>query len=262
MPEQDGSAKLHFSADLHDQSLAGWGIRRRRGDLASEIGEISQTREVDSGKRVSENEIQVNPEVGSESDSGTVPAVKNAPQLEDLAKLVSDCQKCSLCETRTQTVFGVGDPHARLMFVGEAPGAEEDRTGEPFVGRAGQLLDKILSQGLKLTREQVYIANVLKCQLPESRDPQDAELVSCQPYLEQQIEAVQPQMIVALGRSAALFLTGQESSMKRMRGESHHYKGIPVVVTYHPAFLLRQPQYKADCWQDLQQVIAALDLPR
>jgi len=144
------------------------------------------------------------------------------------------------------------------MFVGEAPGAEEDRRGEPFVGRAGQLLDKIITQGLKLTRKEVYITNVLKCRPPENRDPQPDEVERCRSYLEAQIDFVKPQILVALGRPAAMFLTGQESSLKQLRGGKHEFRGIPVVVTYHPAFLLRQPQYKAHCWHDLQSVIGTL----
>ena len=195
--------------------------------------------------------------------SPTIETVSAGPaDLGKLAQQVSGCEQCPLSHTRTQTVFGVGDPQARLMFVGEAPGAEEDRRGEPFVGRAGQLLDRIITQGLKLTRDQVYIANVLKCRPPENRDPRPEEVAACRNYLEQQIEAVKPEIIVALGKPAAAFLTGQETSLKRLRGQSHLYKDVPVVVTYHPAFLLRQPQYKSECWRDLQSVISALDLPR
>jgi uracil-DNA glycosylase family 4 len=251
MSDSPEGGNLHFPGPLHDRALAGWGIRRRRGDLARS-----------SAPPVTE-EVSSVPEAPVLSASPSAEAVSESPlSLAELAEAVAGCEKCSLCQTRTQTVFGVGDPEAPLMFVGEAPGAEEDRRGEPFVGRAGQLLDRIITQGLKLTREQVYIANVLKCRPPENRDPRPDEVSSCRNYLEQQIEAVKPQIIVALGKPAAAFLTGQETSMKRLRGESHLYKGIPVVVTYHPAFLLRQPQYKAHCWQDLQRVISALDLPR
>ncbi|MFL2857249.1 MAG: uracil-DNA glycosylase [Planctomycetota bacterium] len=258
---------LHFPAEFHDRALAGWGVRRRRGDLIADsptTGSIPlEDLPVETGSRVEENRISAaeRPVEIAVSAVGEKSSDLSS-SLVGLAQKVSSCEECSLSQTRTQTVFGCGDPGARLMFVGEAPGAEEDRRGEPFVGRAGQLLDRIITQGLKLTRDQIYIANVLKCRPPENRDPRPEEVQSCKGFLEKQIELVNPEMIVALGKPAAAFLTGEETSLKRLRGQSHLYKGIPVVVTYHPAFLLRQPQFKAECWRDLQQVITALDLPR
>ena len=267
MPDLPQPGNLHFPAEFHDRALAGWGVRRRRGDLIADspaTGSIPlEDLPVETGSRVEENRISaaerpVEIAVSAVEEKGS----DLSSSLVGLAQKVSSCEECSLSQTRTQTVFGCGDPGARLMFVGEAPGAEEDRRGEPFVGRAGQLLDRIITQGLKLTRDQVYIANVLKCRPPENRDPRPEEVQSCKGFLEKQIELVNPEMIVALGKPAAAFLTGEETSLKRLRGQSHLYKGIPVVVTYHPAFLLRQPQFKAECWRDLQQVITALDLPR
>lgn len=176
-----------------------------------------------------------------------------------LAQTVSQCQRCALHKTRTQTVFGVGNHDARWVFVGEAPGAEEDRQGEPFVGRAGQLLDAMLF-ALSLQRDEVYIANVLKCRPPENRDPRPEEVQQCEPYLQRQIELIQPAVIVALGRHAAHSLLKTELALGRLRGTRHDYHGTPLVVTYHPAYLLRSPREKAKAWVDLkmaQSIVAA-----
>jgi DNA polymerase len=169
-----------------------------------------------------------------------------------LRERVAACTRCELHATRTQTVFGVGDRHARWMFIGEAPGADEDRQGEPFVGRAGQLLTSML-KALGLAREDVYIANVLKCRPPGNRDPRPEEARSCRAYLERQIELVSPTLIVAVGRIAAQNLLGTDTSLARLRGQLHSLgaKRWPVLVTYHPAYLLRSPGEKRKAWQDL-----------
>jgi len=167
-----------------------------------------------------------------------------------LKTAVQTCTKCELHRTRTQTVFGVGDRRAQWMFVGEAPGADEDAQGEPFVGRAGQLLNAMLF-ALGLKREQVFIANVLKCRPPGNRDPQPNEVSQCEPYLIQQIELIRPKLIVALGRHAAHSLLKSELPLARLRGQRLAYHGIPLVVTYHPAYLLRNLPDKAKAWQDL-----------
>ncbi len=179
--------------------------------------------------------------------------------LEACAAEVAACTSCRLHEARTQTVFGVGNPNADLMFVGEGPGAEEDRQGEPFVGPAGQLLDKIIG-AMGLVRSDVYIANVVKCRPPENRTPSLDEVSTCTPFLERQIAAIRPKMIVALGRPASNFLLGCDTPVGRLRGQANAYQGIPVVVTYHPAYLLRTPSAKKDVWNDLQQVIQRLGL--
>ena len=168
-----------------------------------------------------------------------------------LAQTVSQCQRCALHKTRTQTVFGVGNHDARWVFVGEAPGAEEDRQGEPFVGRAGQLLNAMLF-ALSLQRDEVYIANVLKCRPPENRDPRPEEVEQCEPYLQRQIQLIQPSVIVALGRHAAHSLLKTELALGKLRGTRHDYHGTPLVVTYHPAYLLRSPREKAKAWVDLK----------
>ncbi len=186
-------------------------------------------------------------------------AVPDAPRPDvdnyDWQKLraaVSSCRACVLCETRQQTVFGVGDESADIMVIGEAPGAEEDKRGEPFVGRAGELLDTmLLSVGLK--RSQVFISNVLKCRPPGNRDPHADEAAQCSAYLNRQIALVQPKVLVAVGRIAAQRLLATNASLARLRGKIHHYgdSRVPMVVTYHPAYLLRSPDQKRKTWEDL-----------
>jgi DNA polymerase len=183
-----------------------------------------------------------------------VPVVDPASlDWDGLAAAVAGCRACGLCETRTQTVFGVGDRHARLMVIGEAPGAEEDRQGEPFVGRAGQLLDRML-EAIGLSREQVYIANVLKCRPPGNRDPHAEEVVACRGWLDRQIALVQPELILAVGGVAAKNLLETDEAVGRLRRRVHHYRETPLRVTYHPAYLLRRPEEKAKAWIDLQTV--------
>jgi DNA polymerase len=160
------------------------------------------------------------------------------------------CKKCGLHATRTQTVFGVGNPRAQWMFIGEAPGADEDRQGEPFVGRAGQLLNAMLF-AIGLKREEVFICNVLKCRPPGNRDPQPPEVEQCEPYLIRQIELIRPRLIVALGRHAAHSLLKTDLPLARLRGQTLSYQGTPLVVTYHPAYLLRTPGDKRKAWDDL-----------
>ncbi|MGC0152127.1 uracil-DNA glycosylase [Chromobacterium vaccinii] len=178
--------------------------------------------------------------------------VESAPlDWPQLQSQVAGCQDCRLCETRTQTVFGRGNPQARWMLIGEAPGENEDRQGLPFVGRAGQLLDNML-QAAGLDREKdVYIANVLKCRPPGNRNPAPDEIAACNGYLLQQIRHIQPTLIVALGRFAAQTLLETEDSIGRLRGKVHRYQGVPLVVSYHPAYLLRNQPDKAKAWQDL-----------
>lgn len=178
----------------------------------------------------------------------------------DWARLETEvrvCNKCPLHKTRTQTVFGVGNRRAKWMFIGEAPGADEDRQGEPFVGRAGQLLNAILfAMGLK--REEVYIANVLKCRPPGNRDPQPEEVAQCEPYLLRQIELIKPRLIVALGRHAAHSLLKTEIPLGKLRGQPLSYHGTPLFVTYHPAYLLRNPADKRKVWDDLCRARSAM----
>lgn len=182
--------------------------------------------------------------------------------LTTLERLVSGCVRCGLHTTRTQTVFGVGAPNARLMIIGEAPGAEEDRLGEPFVGRAGRLLNAMLS-AVGLERGAVYIANIIKCRPPKNRDPKPDETASCAPYLKRQIELVQPRVILAVGRVAAQNLLGTTTAIGRLRGQVHKepVSGTPVLVTYHPAYLLRSPGEKRKSWEDLKRARRMLEDP-
>lgn len=163
---------------------------------------------------------------------------------------VAGCTRCALADGRTNTVFGVGDRNADWLIVGEAPGAEEDRLGEPFVGRAGKLLDEML-RALGQSRETVFIANILKCRPPHNRDPKSDEAAACRGYLDRQIELVQPRIILAVGKIAAQNLLGCQDPVGRMRGRVHAVNGVPLVVTYHPAYLLRSPSQKKKSWQDL-----------
>ncbi len=190
--------------------------------------------------------------------------------LADLdAHFVKACRKCRLCEQRTQTVFGVGAFRAELVFVGEGPGADEDAQGLPFVGKAGQLLTRMIA-AMTLTRDQVYICNVVKCRPPGNRTPTDDEMEACSPYLWRQLAIIRPKLIVALGRPASQTLLGSKEAMGRLRGRFHDFPGshIPerglgparVMPTYHPAYLLRNPDAKKDVWADLQQVMAAMGL--
>jgi DNA polymerase len=176
-----------------------------------------------------------------------------AAALAQLGERARACRGCRLAEGRRQVVFGSGDANAELMFVGEGPGAEEDRQGLPFVGPAGELLTKIIG-AIELTREQVYIANVVKCRPPQNRDPLPDEVVACRDYLREQIRLIRPRVIVALGRIAAQSLLGRVGSLASFRGVWHLYEGVPLRVTYHPAALLRDPGYKRPTWEDLKLV--------
>ncbi len=185
---------------------------------------------------------------------GAVPADWDA-----LRTRVATCERCGLHKTRTQTVFGVGNPSADWMIIGEAPGAEEDRRGEPFVGRAGKLLDEML-RAVGLARDTVFIANILKCRPPNNRDPSEEEAAECREHLERQIEMVAPKLVLAVGRIAAQQLLASDAPVGRMRGSVHHFArfDIPLVVTYHPAYLLRSPVQKRKVWQDLCLARAAM----
>lgn len=181
--------------------------------------------------------------------------------LEELKRQVSKCELCELHRTRTQTVFGVGHPAADWLIIGEAPGVDEDRKGEPFVGRAGQLLTNML-RAIGLAREEVFIANILKCRPPNNRDPRHEEIEKCRPYLRQQIELIKPKIILAVGRIAAQSLLNTDTPIGRLRGKRFTYEDteIPLVATYHPAYLLRSPQQKRKAWEDLKFALEIKDL--
>jgi DNA polymerase len=180
--------------------------------------------------------------------------------LEEVAAEVAGCRRCPLHETRSHTVFGEGAPTADLLFVGEGPGADEDRLGRPFVGRAGRLLDDIIEKGMGLRREQVFIANVVKCRPPGNRNPEPVEIASCTPYLHAQIDLIRPKVIVALGKFAAQTLLETKSPISRLRGRFFDYRGIQLMPTFHPSYLLRKPEDKRLAWEDIQQVMGLLNL--
>lgn len=177
-------------------------------------------------------------------------AIAEGLDWDELRQCVTDCTRCELAGSRIQTVFGVGNQDADWMIIGEAPGAEEDRRGEPFVGRAGKMLDAML-RAIGQSRNSVFIANTLKCRPPNNRDPKPAEASACRDYLERQIALVQPKIILAVGKIAAQNLLGCDDPVGRMRGRPHDLNGIPLVVTYHPAYLLRSPAQKSKSWRDL-----------
>lgn len=183
-----------------------------------------------------------------------------AEALSEIRAGLGDCARCKLSRGRTQIVFGVGDPTARLMFIGEGPGRDEDLQGEPFVGAAGRLLDKMI-KAMGLSRQKVYIANIVKCRPPRNRDPEADEVRACEPFLKQQIRAIGPEVIVALGRYAAQTLLRDQTPITRLRGRWKAYEGIPLMPTYHPAYLLRNEQEKRPVWADLQSVMKRLGLP-
>ncbi len=176
-----------------------------------------------------------------------------ASSLADLNSMICDCQKCALGATRTKFVFGVGNPKAEIVLIGEAPGADEDAKGEPFVGRAGQLLNKIL-EAIRFKREEVYICNILKCRPPGNRDPLPEEVQLCEPDLWKQLEIIKPKIILCLGRISAQVLLKTADSLTKLRENVHDYRGIPLMVTYHPAALLRNPNWKRPTWEDVQKL--------
>lgn len=194
---------------------------------------------------------------------GPAPAGDNAdtgPEtVEDIRADLGECIRCPLGEKRTNLVFGVGNPNARLLFVGEAPGRDEDIKGEPFVGEAGMLLTKII-QAMGLQRSQVYICNVLKCRPPNNRNPLPSEIEQCHPFMLRQVKAIRPEVIVALGTFAAQTLLQSKEPISRLRGKFHDYHGIPLMPTFHPAFLLRNQNMKKEVWEDMQLVMKHLGL--
>ena len=193
-------------------------------------------------------------------DFGASAPSDSEDSLDALRLETHNCTACRLAGTRTNVVFGVGSPTADLMFIGEAPGRDEDLQGEPFVGRAGQLLTDII-KAMKLTREQVYIANVIKCRPPENRNPEPDEHDQCRPFLRRQVALIKPKLIVTLGKFGLQSLTGKGYSISAVRGRWLDYNGIKLMPTYHPAYLLRTPAAKKDVWSDMKQVMAELGIP-
>jgi len=189
--------------------------------------------------------------------AGAPDGIDRCTTLEELRAFLGDCQRCGLAARRNRIVFGEGAPDADVMFVGEGPGAEEDRTGRPFVGQAGKLLDAMIA-AMGLERQEVYIANVVKCRPPGNRDPRPEEAAACAPFLDRQIELIQPKVLVALGKPAANRLTGTTKAIGALRGKWLSYRGVPLLPTYHPAYLLRSPGMKSKAWDDLKLILHRL----
>ena len=196
------------------------------------------------------------PRVAAATD-GSDESSASGESLEAIRAFIGDCQRCELSKGRKNIVFGQGNPKAALMFVGEAPGADEDEQGLAFIGRAGQLLTKII-EAIGLTRDDVFIANVIKCRPPQNRNPEPAEITACQPFLERQIEALRPRVLVGLGKFGGQWLLKTAEPISKIRGRFGDYKGIKVMPTYHPAFLLRNPAAKKEVWEDMKAVRAML----
>lgn len=194
-------------------------------------------------------------------DKSLAGGTNNEEQLKELRALMGDCKRCKLASGRTNLVFGVGNPNAELMFAGEGPGHDEDKQGYPFVGRAGKLLDKII-EAMGLTRKDVYIGNVIKCRPPNNRNPEPDEIEACMPFLKRQIEIIAPKIIVCLGTFAAQSLLRTDEKISRLRGKIHEIDGIKIIPTYHPAFLLRNPEMKKPVWEDMKLVMKELGLKK
>jgi len=227
------------------------------GDVLNELALLRELgfTHLDLSRRVDESTSR------QEEESSTTGRLDDSAtsDFDALRAEAHDCTKCRLAGTRTNVVFGVGDPNADLMFIGEAPGRDEDEQGEPFVGRAGQLLTDII-KAMKLSREQVYIANVIKCRPPENRNPEPDELDACRPFIRRQVELIQPKVIVTLGKFGLQSLTGKAYGISSVRGQWLDYNGIKLMPTYHPAYLLRTPAAKKDVWADMKKVMAELGI--
>jgi uracil-DNA glycosylase len=204
------------------------------------------------------------PELSRESVTGPIAGNSRPTDLDSLRALIGACTRCKLSQRRTNLVFGEGSPKARLVFVGEGPGAEEDAAGRPFVGEAGKLLTKIIENGMGLKREDVYICNVVKCRPPNNRDPEADEVQTCLPFLEQQLNIIKPEVICTLGRIAAQTLLGREFKITQERGNWFSFAGIPLMATFHPAYILRNPteerRLKGLVWEDVKEIMRRLGL--
>jgi DNA polymerase len=242
------------------QYLKAMGLTLWQRRLAGDAGGEGESQEAMEGACLEASEItRVQPDPVEETISVRDASNSRQRDWQGLQENVKVCRACELRAGCTQTVFGVGNPQAELLVIGEAPGADEDRQGEPFVGRAGQLLNgMLLAMGYK--REAVFIANIVKCRPPNNRDPKPEEALSCEPYLLRQIELIQPKVILSVGRISAQNLLKTDIAVGKLRGRIHRFgsEGIPLVVTYHPAYLLRSPEQKGKAWQDLLLALSAL----
>lgn len=253
MENHDSASGLYRLQYLRRMGIDVWVRRQRDAGQTPAEGNISRRA---TELAVQSSVVAVGDAADAEPEKLTTAEAEIANlDWEALRECVLHCERCRLHQTRTQGVFGVGDSRARLMVIGEAPGAEEDRRGEPFVGRAGKLLDEML-RAIGLPRQEVYITNVVKSRPPNNRDPRPDEVIACEPYLRRQLELVSPYLILALGRIAAQYLLKSTQSLGRLRGQWHCYgpRSTPLRVTYHPAYLLRSPADKHKAWQDLKHI--------
>jgi len=227
-----------------------------------ELGVDGVSRDASWRRRTPAESDSTQPETTvSAGETAALPAVVPAPTgetLDDIRNDLGDCTRCKLHSGRTTLVFGAGNPDAALMFVGEGPGRDEDLQGVPFVGRAGQLLTKIIAS-IGLTRDEVYIANVVKCRPPSNRNPEPDEVHTCEPFLFRQLDTIQPKVVVALGAFAVRTLLRTDQAISRLRGQVYDYRGAKLVPTFHPAFLLRSPDRRRDVWEDMKKVRALLE---
>jgi uracil-DNA glycosylase family 4 len=265
-----------YLAQLREEGLDGLPIRESVSETASSLstdGEIAaRQREAESPARphppmmhpreVAGNSLRTLSasldEPASAPPSYRYPGLEHAADLGALREFIGDCRRCKLSPLRTNLVFGVGNPNAELMFVGEAPGADEDLQGEPFVGRAGQLLTDIIERGMGMSRGDVYICNVIKCRPPENRNPEFDEVAACEPFLFRQIDLVQPRVIVGLGTFAVQALLKVKTPISKLRGSWQQVRGVKLMPTFHPAYLLRNPAEKRKVWADIQEVMKVL----
>ncbi len=244
---------LRFAAEIGVSGVSRDAAWRTRADPGAVTGAINASKGSDPGLTPGPQDLP--PEVPLTFSKNSAEAL-----LALRADIGEDCSRCKLATLgRTQIVFGVGHPQADLMFVGEAPGADEDAQGIPFVGRAGQLLTKII-EAINLTRDDVYIANIIKCRPPQNRNPEPDEVASCEPFLFRQIDAIQPKVIVALGKYAAQTLLRTETPISRLRGQVFDYRGAKLIPTFHPAYLLRNPSSKREVWEDMKLVRSLLNI--
>ncbi len=250
---------LSFMADL---GCRGFDLSVETLDILEKFGEMPERHEkmekIDKPNRQDQPIVSEKPKTRRSKAPDERPEIRaestGSETLEDIRQNLGDCRRCKLSERRKNIVFGTGNPHARVMFVGEGPGADEDFQGEPFVGAAGRLLTKII-QAIHLIREEVYIANIVKCRPPGNRNPEPVEIRTCYPFLERQIQAIRPEFICALGSFAARTLLNTTQPISRLRGRFHDYRGIKVVPTFHPAYLLRNPERKRDVWEDMKMLM-------
>jgi uracil-DNA glycosylase family 4 len=264
LEEQKDLGGLFLPLDVSREDLLNHAQIRQRLSTAPAAVKLAQAAEAKLGASAAQPKdeapaapkpvIKAKPTAVAPSAAMASPAGKWAT-LEEMNAAICECEKCPLSKSRNKFVFGTGNPQADLVIVGEAPGADEDRLGEPFVGRGGELLTKMIA-AIGFSRDDVYICNILKCRPPNNRDPNTQEVQACSPYLRSQLELLRPKLILAVGRIAGKTLLGKELSLKEMRGQVHEVFGAPLRVSYHPAALLRNPHWKRPAWEDLQALFA------